>query len=381
MKRITQLDGVRGLAILLVLVWHYFVCQITAGPESKIFWFWSAASLTWSGVDLFFVLSGFLIAGILLDHHNTSNFFRIFYLRRACRIFPLYFLLFGLFLCLAATPISKLPSFRWLFHDPLPLWSYATFTQNFFMGRLGEFGANWLGVTWSLAVEEQFYLFVPLLIYFLPRRALVCILLPAILAAPLLRWASPGFHGFVNTPWRSDSLLAGALLAVLVRWHPFVSTVRRHRGFLQALFTVLLAGAAVLTLRPDLFGVFDHLWLAGLYATLILIAFIGSEPFLGRMLASPVLVWFGQLSYGIYMFHQLVAGILHGAIRNSPPQIRTLSDAGITLLALCITLVLATLSYRFFESPLLRFGRRFKYRPKPQQASKFEAAPNVAYPV
>ena len=140
-------------------------------------------------------------------------------------------------------------------------------------------------------------------------------------------------------------------------------------------------GAAVLTLRQDLLGVFDHLWLAGLYSTLILIAFLGSEPFLGGMLASPVLVWFGQLSYGIYMFHQLVAGILHGAIRNSPPQIRTLSDAGITLMALFITLVLATLSYRFFESPLLRFGRRFKYLPKPQQDSKFEATPNVAFPV
>ena len=376
MKRITQLDGVRGVAILLILIWHYFACQIVAEPESVISHCVRALSLTWSGVDLFFVLSGFLIAGILLDHRNTSNFFRVFYLRRVCRIFPLYFLIYGLFLCLTATPLSILPSFQWLFHDPLPLWSYASFTQNLFMGPRGDFGPHWLGITWSLAVEEQFYLFVPLLIYFLPRRALVCVLVPAVLAAPLLRYISPGFHAFVNIPWRSDSLLSGALLAVLVRWHPFVSTVRQHRSFVLALFAALLLGASVMTFGSDPLGVFDHLWLAGLYATFILIAFMGSEPFLGRILGSPVLVWFGQLSYGIYMFHQAVSGTLHGVLRHSAPQIRTLSDAGITLVSLCITLALATLSYRFFESPLLRFGHRFQYLPKPQR----DSAPQILSP-
>jgi peptidoglycan/LPS O-acetylase OafA/YrhL len=77
MKRISQLDGVRGVAILLVLVWHYFAAQVVAEPKSFLHYCASALSLTWSGVDLFFVLSGFLIGGILLDHRNTSNFFRV----------------------------------------------------------------------------------------------------------------------------------------------------------------------------------------------------------------------------------------------------------------------------------------------------------------
>jgi peptidoglycan/LPS O-acetylase OafA/YrhL len=109
MKRISQLDGVRGIAILLVLVWHFFAAQIVvAEPAGILSYCKQALSLTWSGVDLFFVLSGFLIAGILLDHHNTSNYFRVFYLRRVCRIFPLYFLLLALFLCLSATSLSNL---------------------------------------------------------------------------------------------------------------------------------------------------------------------------------------------------------------------------------------------------------------------------------
>jgi len=378
MVRMPQLDGVRGIAILLVLIWHYFASQTVATPHSIVSRIRYAFSLTWSGVDLFFVLSGFLIAGILLDHRDTLNYFRVFYLRRICRIFPLYFLTVGLFLCLGATTFFRSPSFQWLFHDRLPIWSYLTFTQNILMGARGDFGPYWLGITWSLAVEEQFYLFVPLLIYFLPRRTLVNVLLLAVLAAPLLRSVSPGFQTYVDTPWRSDSLLSGALLAVLVRWPPFVSTVRQHRSFLLALFAALLAGAAVMTVHIDRFGAFDHFWLAGLYSTFVLIAFLGTEPGLGRVLGSPILVWFGQLSYGIYMFHQAVSGLLYGFLRHGAPKIRTLSDVGITLAALGITLALAALSYRFFEAPFLRFGHQVKYLPNRKTDSTVHAVLKAA---
>jgi peptidoglycan/LPS O-acetylase OafA/YrhL len=378
MKRISQLDGVRGVAILLVLVWHYFAAQVVAEPKSILHYCTHALSLTWSGVDLFFVLSGFLIAGILLDHHNTSNYFRVFYLRRVCRIFPLYFLLLALFLCLSATSLSTSPSFRWLLDDPLPIWSYATFTQNILMGARGGFGPHWLGITWSLAVEEQFYLFVPLLIYLLPRRILLSVLICAILAAPILRCASWGFYASVNTPWRADSLLSGAALAVLVRWHPFISAVRQHGRLLRPLFVALLAGAAVMTLRPTQFAAFSNFWLAGLYSIFILIAFTGTEPRLGSLLRSPVLVWFGQLSYGIYMFHEAVRGLLHGALGHSAPQMRTPLDAGITILALFVTLLLAMFSYRFFESPILRFGHRFQYSPKPKTESSLQPVSHPA---
>jgi peptidoglycan/LPS O-acetylase OafA/YrhL len=363
MKRIAELDGVRGVAILLVLIWHYFTCQAAAESRSIFAYCVKATRLTWSGVDLFFVLSGFLIAGILLDNRDSSNYFRVFYLRRMCRIFPLYFLMLALFVLLSATSIGVSPSYRRLFEDPFPLWSYATFTQNLFMGARGDFGANWLNMTWSLAVEEQFYLVVPLLIYFLPRRNLHCVLVVAILAAPVLRSALPGFRAFVYTPWRSDSLLSGVLLALLVRWPPFMSAVRQRRRFVSSLFLVLLAGAAVMTRHEHEFGAFNHLWLAGLYSVFVLIAFAGAEPRIDSLLRSSVLVWFGKLSYGIYMFHQAVSGLLHGALRHSEPTIRTLSDAAITVMAFFITMLLAAFSYYFFERPILRFGHRHQYSP------------------
>jgi len=111
MKRIAQLDGVRGVAILMVLIWHYCYCQIVTVPHSIGGKAAQLIILTWSGVDLFFVLSGFLIAGILVDHRNASNFFRVFYLRRVCRIFPLYYVLVGSFASMALFPL-KLPMWR-----------------------------------------------------------------------------------------------------------------------------------------------------------------------------------------------------------------------------------------------------------------------------
>jgi peptidoglycan/LPS O-acetylase OafA/YrhL len=361
MRRIPQLDGLRGIAILMVVIHHYFCMQVTPVPRSLLAYCSHALGLTWSGVDLFFVLSGFLIAGILLDHRGASNYFRVFYARRICRILPLYFLILALFFCCARVVPSSFPAAGWLFGDPFPGWSYATFTQNIFMGRAGDYGPKWLGMTWSLAVEEQFYLFVPMLIRLVPRRALPGVVAAGVLAAPVLRWASPGFHADVNTAWRMDSLLAGAGLAMLVRWEPFVPFILRHRGFLRSVFFLLLVGTGVLTFRPAIFGAFDFFWLAALYATLLLIAFADTEPSLGRVLRFPSLVWVGQVSYGIYLIHQPVSGLLHGWLRHAPPELRAPSDAGVTLLALCLTLLLAALSHRFFEGPILRFGHRFRY--------------------
>ncbi len=202
--RIRELDGIRGCAILLVLIWHYIACQLHSPPLDSINYILARSlSLTKSGVDMFFVLSGFLIAGILLDNREANNYFRVFYLRRICRIFPLYFLMLGLFLVLTTLGLDQSPRFHWLFQNPFPLWSYATFTQNILVGLRGDFGANWLGITWSLAVEEQFYCFIPLLVWLLPRRKFALVALSLIFLAPLLRSVSrrnDGLPAYVWTP-------------------------------------------------------------------------------------------------------------------------------------------------------------------------------------
>src|ERR671933_724528 len=130
--RYPELDGLRGIAILMVVAWHY-----NLGPFL-------------SGVDLFFVLSGFLLGGILLDKKEAPNYFKAFYARRVCRIFPLYFVCLLVFVILVAVPVLGWllfgDSIRLLLGDPIPLWSYMTFTQNFAMAQLGGWGNPWLFV-------------------------------------------------------------------------------------------------------------------------------------------------------------------------------------------------------------------------------------------
>src|SRR5271155_4280107 len=142
MKRIPELDGLRGIAILMVLVYHY------TG------WRWG-----WTGVDLFFVLSGFLIGGILMDAKSATNYYSVFYTRRFYRIVPLY----AVTVCML--PLLLATHYEWFtVGNKIPWYAYATFTQNFWMVKLEKLGTMALAVTWSLAIEEQFYLTLPIIV-------------------------------------------------------------------------------------------------------------------------------------------------------------------------------------------------------------------------
>jgi peptidoglycan/LPS O-acetylase OafA/YrhL len=371
MQRIRQLDGIRGLAIILVILWHYVARQLVAPPGSGAATVVNALKLTFSGVDLFFVLSGFLIVGILLDHRGAPNFFRVFYLRRVCRIFPLYFLLVLIFVVLKAVLNDQDERWTWALTQPFPLWSYLTFTQNIFMSVYENFGGHTLAITWSLAVEEQFYLIVPLLVALLPPKKVFWVFIAGIFLAPILRWKYPGIHCWMATPWRADSLFAGACLAILVRSLKFTQIATRHKRWILAAFLVLLAGAVVITIRRSTTQGTKHLWLAGLYFFLILIAVTDDKSRIARFFRSAWLVWLGTLSYGIYMFHETISGLLHGWLRGGKPKMETWADVSVTVLALGVTFALAVLSHRFFEQPILKIGHRFRYH---------DPAPNLQPP-
>ncbi len=251
-KRIPELDGLRGLAILLVLLGHFFGGAIAVGPDSIWVYVPISLRLTWSGVDLFFVLSGFLIGGILLDHRGAANYYKVFYLRRACRIFPLYYLTLFLFFALVAFGASRISP--WLFDKPLPSLAYLTFTQNvwsvWFVAHFG-YPAFWPGVSWSLAVEEQFYVIISAVV----RKwaeSLPGVLIGVIILAPLLRifcyltFPLGSLINYLCLPMRADALLLGVLAAYALRRDRPRQWIVSHSNALMIALAVLGGGLVLL---------------------------------------------------------------------------------------------------------------------------------------
>ena len=156
-----ELDGLRGIAVLLVIAYHYLIIDLHFMSVPLYYAVW-VFQIGWSGVDLFFVLSGFLIGGILLDHRESKRILQTFYIRRACRILPLYLATFTLYVIGVYLFDNRVrTNFALPFINHGPIWPFATFTQNYWMAIAHEWGCAFNGMTWSLAVEEHFYLLLP----------------------------------------------------------------------------------------------------------------------------------------------------------------------------------------------------------------------------
>jgi peptidoglycan/LPS O-acetylase OafA/YrhL len=366
-RRLPELDGLRAVAVLLVILCHYVANVLprrdTAVVRATLGW-------TWSGVDLFFVLSGFLIGGILMTHRDSQRYYRTFYLRRACRIVPAYFLVVGLafaFMALEERRLVPPVPFRKL----LPAWTYLTFTQNLFMASHNGFGSQFLSPTWSLAVEEQFYLLVPLIVRLVSPRRLPLVLLAGILTAPALRlWLGVGADGaaplgsYVLMPARADALLLGVLAAWAWRAEGFRRFVREAGGWILLPAAVCAVAVAILAqgggepLTPGMaHGGFS--WLSLGYACVVLAA-ASHAPALGGLRWGPLQA-LGRVSYATYLVHLPVLRIVHFALRGDFPSVTGATAAGVTLLALVVTVALAAVSWRFFEGPIVRWGHRAAY--------------------
>ncbi len=359
MKKIPELDGIRGLAILMVIVWHYFNCQLGAlGVFSGFGNFARATSWCWSGVDLFFVLSGFLIGGIIIDNRDSSNFLKVFFTRRALRIIPAYCLFLLVFFALRSTldPVR----FAWLFAGNMPDGSYLTFTQNIWMGLSKQFGGNYLGVTWSLAVEEQFYLIMPFLCLAFPRKQWLTIAVVLFLSAPILRFFFPGFHAHVITPFRMDALFLGGLAAGVVRNHRAMQYLTEDKWILRGSFLGLMIPVGVIVAQGRA-QIGNHALFASFFTVLVMLAVFESGGSSVFILRTPILRFFGLISYGLYLFHQPVAGILHGIILDDRPTLNGGAAWIVTLLSFGMSVFLATTSYFLFERYFLRLGRSRSY--------------------
>ncbi len=353
------LDGVRGLAILGVLMSHFVPALADAFGTS-----WRARLVGYAGpgawgVDLFFVLSGFLITGILLDTRESPDYWRSFYGRRALRIFPLYYLfLIGLYL---TNPPAGEP---WKFWIHLSNWR----------SDLGISSNVLTWHFWSLAIEEQFYFVWPMIVAFLPARRLGPVCLTMVSASVTLRGIAAGSGAGVETlhrmtPLALDGLAIGSYLAWIVRYRP-IRAARLVRLSLPVFLISVMAVSAMgrMNLSFEAVMVVGRLLVSLGGGALVLMAVGGPAPAV-RILAWRPLRVLGRYCYGLYLLHPIIVvkgiGPVHWLVSRVP--VRLLPFAWILALTagLSASVVLAAVSWRLVESPCLERKRWFPYRPGP----------------
>lgn len=361
MERNKKLDGLRGSAILLIILWHYGNNLLYNNTSYIAKCIKTATSYCWSGVDLFFVLSGFLLGSILLRNKNSKNYFKTFYIRRVCRIFPVYYLSLILIIFIVYKGFAQTP--EWSNVNSLPTWSYLSFTQNIFMGIKATLGNRYLSHTWSLALEEQFYLILPLLIYFLNTPWLLRTLIIAIVVSPVFRYYSNNwFEAFNYLHCRFDALFTGVVCAYLFETEKTKNILIKKRKIVGVIFLLFVLIICLMTAKKIIVPYhFENSIFAFTYSLLLLLLLTNSNELLSKLFSNSILTKTGFISFGLYLFHQPVNGIVHFIFFKAPPQIQTLNELAATVLSFIISFSLAGLSYYYFERRFILLGHKNTY--------------------
>jgi peptidoglycan/LPS O-acetylase OafA/YrhL len=360
------LDGVRGLAILMVLLLHFVANTVPTNPLERLVG--SVCTFGIFGVDLFFVLSGFLITGILIDARQSTGFFRNFYMRRALRIFPLYYAVL-IAVCVIA------PLLPWLHSPDLELlqsrqgWAWL-YSVNILTALHGDFAMPYLDHFWSLSVEEHFYLFWPFVVWVCPPRSLLRVALGLSVLSLLARIAMASHVAeivtYVLTPFRLDSLCFGAFLAASARRpNGLVRMTQWLKPLSLASFALFMACWGADKLTGARFPQFHQLRAAGvsmLLAMLMLAALTAAKGTLtARAFSAPSLRFLGKYSYGLYVFHHLISFYLvqhktEFAVTRWVGS-HTLAVALQASFGVGVSILIAVASYHCFEKPFIAMKR------------------------
>lgn len=360
-----QLDGLRGLAVLAVVIHHYL---------ESFYRIHSARAFAFGGVSLFFVLSGFLITGILLRSRamiqagetSVAESLKIFYIRRALRIFPLYYAVIGCAVVVNLPPAREI--LAWLL----------TYTVNFRIVAYSEW-VSYFSHFWTLCVEEQFYLFWPLLIFLVPGRALLPTVF-AVAAIPLIikawwlfdtRLFTTAESAAVDWSYRTwipfwmnlDSLGLGAALATCANIPGRPAQLKRVlTRYLLPFGLVVYALPFVVrgVPRPFIF-VSNSTSLALVFCWLVYGAAQGFRGPAGMLLEWRPLQFLGKISYGVYVYHIFTLPVIAFLLKPFAIKLSRLGLAG-ALGSAALTLLIAGVSWRYLESPINRLKSRFQPR-------------------
>ncbi len=351
-----NLDGVRGIAALMVMFYHFF---LFAHYDDGIYLILEKLSVFGqTGVTLFFVLSGFLITRILMESKNSEGYFKNFYIRRSLRIFPLYYL----FLILTYYAFPLIFDLKWV---PIDRQLYY-----FFYLQNWAITFDWKAIGpihfWSLAVEEHFYLFWPFLVFYTNRKRLFISIIGIISIAMFLRWfmhsEGIGIHYFTFT--RFDALALGALLSLLEVKEYLVSKNAKYflfSGIFSLIPTIILwlsfSGEALVIIQ-----VVKYLLLSLTYFSFIgFVISLSQQSLINQILNSRLLNYTGKISYGLYVYHPFIFHYVNKSIDNKY-WIVTM------IVSFVVSYLISSLSFNFFESYFLKLKDRFTTK-KPDNSS------------
>lgn len=334
-KFIPQIDYLRGVAVLAVMLYH-------ASHNVHSFDMARYCSFGWIGVDLFFVLSGFLITGILLNTREDNHYFLNFYVRRILRIWPLYFALLGTMLIVLP---RVLPSEGTIATSTAsPLIAFLLFVQNLAVSHqiLGP-----LGVTWSLAIEEQFYFVWPLLVWVLSRRSIKWLSLAIIVASPALRLflvlSGSQIAMYTNTFTRLDGLAVGSFLAIWLR--------NADPVFVRRIALILLPACAVASFAVHREWI-QYSFIALMFGSVLCLC-------LSLKLENQFIRYTGKISYGLYLLHLIAFDLArHEHLRRCYPA-GFWNDLAYLLVGFSLCYALASASWYLLESKCLLLKDRF----------------------
>lgn len=366
---IKALDGLRGLAVLMVIFHHI---SLSLGHH---LWVFKAslfiANLGFLGIDVFFALSGFLITGILLKskHQSKINFFGGFYYRRALRIFPLYYGVLALLICIPPLVGLDTGGQQRFVDDQWWFWLYgANIYREVPALSGGDLDYGWFELThfWTLAVEEHFYLFWPLLVYFLNERKLIwtniiLILISLLIHAGFIHSENPLILALLVTPKYLSGLLLGSLCAIILPYIQKSSKLLNITSnmipllgmvFLSQLGILLYTGHYVK--QEYLHATLPHLLIAILTSLILIHLVVGKNTnAYKRFFEHTTLRFFGKYSYGLYVYHYLFAPTLRSLPIEHFPGGYTIGMIAYSLIYLLLPLLLSMMSYHYFEKPIL----------------------------
>jgi peptidoglycan/LPS O-acetylase OafA/YrhL len=372
--RIRELDGLRGIACALVLLWHLVNRQVV--PQGG-FWGWTARSLSqsWSGVDLFFVLSGYLIIRNLSRDRENVGWVRRFVLARVFRLVPAYALLIAGCAALTAWVAhsrSASASVAYLVEDSHPWWVYMTYFQNWYpilVHVRHPLGSEFMSVTWSLGAEVEFYLGSVALFLFCPARLRLKALLCAAAAAALFRafifstYPFPGISALILPPARMDGFALGGCAALWLENPLSRSEAVKLLPAMKASWAFLFLWVLFLTFTEAPFigkipALFSYACFAVFYSlSLVIIVLRAGSPTLAWIRRGP-LAGLGIISYGVYLFHKPFHFLFADRMKITDSYLTFPGGAGYLLLELSLTLLFSTIVWKCLEKPTIKLGRR-----------------------